>query len=1017
MLTRRVVSWLSTVSLAALAAGVLAAQSADSSQPRNTPRFRSGIAVLRLDASVVDNDGRAIGDLGPEDFQVTLDGRPRKVVFAKFTGIDKASTPVAPATAASIPTYAVNTQLTGGRAIVLMVDLESINAGSERPLLDTAAQLVEKLRPIDAVAVVPLPGKSVDLTRDHRQVADAIRTLRGTSQTSSYQYSFTLEEALAFERRDTRVIAEVIERECRPEPGRAQRGLQQTCPPDLRRDAAERLRTERLHIEMVLSSIVSVAKQLRNVPAPASIVLISGGLGFEQRSLSRLQEVQRALRDAGISIAAVQVDRPAVDVSSPRGVQASDFGSHELQAGLANIASMTGGAFYAGIGTAKGVFERLRTELTEAYELGVEAEPGDLDGKPHELRVTTTKNATVRARRYFASEEPASDWPARLAKLITQPVDVSDLPIALAAHSVRGDELTTLKVLIRADIAHGLPTIAPVRYAALIIGADDTLVMNTTGVTNADGAVLLSTQLVPGQYRLRMGAIDGTGRAGTVEVPILVAIRSAGGLQLSDVIVGTESHGALAPSIYATAGKPLIPTLELSTEDVSRFARTRVAFEIRRAGIDNVVAAGEARLESTIYERQQIARGLVATDALTPGEYVLSAIVKIDGLAAGRVSRMFVVEPGNPRVAPVAAPPTSGAPAPDADPAAPSAIADAALAELMNKVAGYVATYGEQMSAVVGVEKYTQSINPSGAAAMRSRQLLAEFALVKSGGPVPWTGYRDVIEVNGQPVHDRRDRLLKIVAESANPIEEAARLTAESARYNIGPVSRNFNLPTTALFFFHESNLSRFTFTRKGTKRVDGVEVVEIAFRELRRPTLITTRDGSDVPCEGTLWVLPADGTIVRTRLQLKGFADSVGISGVRPQRTAPAPAAPPPPVTTPAPTPAGGTQTGGSGTQTGGTGGGRGTGGDANRSGLRDRFADAPDLSITKLESSADIDVTYRRDAKLGMWLPVRMSEEYQGAIPRINNPPILGTSRSIATYSDYKRFGTSTAVITPKK
>jgi hypothetical protein len=60
---------------------------------------------------------------------------------------------------------------------------------------------------------------------------------------------------------------------------------------------------------------------------------------------------------------------------------------------------------------------------------------------------------------------------------------------------------------------------------------------------------------------------------------------------------------------------------------------------------------------------------------------------------------------------------------------------------------------------------------------------------------------------------------------------------------------------------------------------------------------------------------------------------------------------------------------------------------------------------------------VTYQRNEKLGMWLPERMTEEYQGAIPRLNNPPVLGMSRSNATYSDYKRFGTSTTVVGPKK
>lgn len=204
---------------------------------------------------------------------------------------------------------------------------------------------------------------------------------------------------------------------------------------------------------------------------------------------------------------------------------------------------MVGGRFFPGVGRAQGVFERLRTELTEAYELGIEAEPGDLDGKPHEVRVTTTRKAIVRARRFVATAAPPADWTARLAHLVAQPVDVVDLPIAMAAHSFRGEEAATLKVIIRAEIGHSVTTTAPVRYAAVVMGARDAVVMNVTGTTASDGGVLLSTQLPPGRYRVRLAALDGSGRAGTLETPIVAEVRASGGFQLSDVIVGTASEG------------------------------------------------------------------------------------------------------------------------------------------------------------------------------------------------------------------------------------------------------------------------------------------------------------------------------------------------------------------------------------------------------------------------------------------------------------------------------------------
>src|SRR5688572_1289866 len=81
---------------------------------------------------------------------------------------------------------------------------------------------------------------------------------------------------------------------------------------------------------------------------------------------------------------------------------------------------------------------------------------------------------------------------------------------------------------------------------------------------------------------------------------------------------------------------------------------------------------------------------------------------------------------------------------------------------IMARVGAYAAAYGEKSSLVVAVETYTQTISIEGAAdALRSIKLVAEFAIVKLEGG-GWTGFRDVIEVNGKPVQDRRDRLVAL---------------------------------------------------------------------------------------------------------------------------------------------------------------------------------------------------------------------------------------------------------------
>lgn len=296
----------------------------------------------------------------------------------------------------------------------------------------------------------------------------------------------------------------------------------------------------------------------------------------------------------------------------------------------------------------------------------------------------------------------------------------------------------------------------------------------------------------------------------------------------------------------------------------------------------------------------------------------------------------------------------------------------------VQKLGAYVAAYGEKASVVVGVEKYTQSVTTAEAGMIRPRQLIAEFAIVKTSGG--WVGYRDVVQVNTERVADRQDRLLRLLTEPSSDTSELVRIANESARYNIGPVATNLNVPTSALFLFQPSNLHRFAFTRKASRKVEGVDTVEIDFKEIVTPTLVGRRDGTDVPLEGTLWIIPADGAVVRTRLRMRGFLDTMTTTiqsapGARPDVN--------PNVAT----------------------GGRPAPSFADPIGQRD------------IKSLADIDVTYALDTTTGLWLPTKMSEQYEGPIKLGPRPAFEGLSTTRATYGSYRKFGTGAKVIIPKQ
>ncbi|MEO5897343.1 MAG: hypothetical protein ABIS06_16765 [Vicinamibacterales bacterium] len=280
---------------------------------------------------------------------------------------------------------------------------------------------------------------------------------------------------------------------------------------------------------------------------------------------------------------------------------------------------------------------------------------------------------------------------------------------------------------------------------------------------------------------------------------------------------------------------------------------------------------------------------------------------------------------------------------------------DPAVAEIVKRVGDYVAAYGEKTSAIVGTEKYSQLVTFEGQPPISPRQLLAEFAIVRAGSG--WT-----VSATSS----------KSTATRSKNGETASKSSLRSRQVQ----RRNLGVPTAGLFFFQPANLARFTFTKKGNKKINGIDTVELEFKETRRPTMVMRRSGADVPMEGTLWVVPADGTVVRTRLKMKNFADAMALPG----QQAPALGTV---VNDKVPTGA-----------------------------VRGSSSALDAMSARDLETDAEIEVTYTNNSELGLWLPSDMSEQYQGPVFGFTRAPTEGRASTKASYTGFKKFGTGAAI-----
>jgi hypothetical protein len=94
--------------------------------------------------------------------------------------------------------------------------------------------------------------------------------------------------------------------------------------------------------------------------------------------------------------------------------------------------------------------------------------------------------------------------------------------------------------------------------------------------------------------------------------------------------------------------------------------------------------------------------------------------------------------------------------------------------------------------------------------------------------------------VNGASVRDRDQRLHRLFLDpSAEARAQLARIKEDSARYNIGEVERNVNVPLFPLLFLHPGNTHRFAFELGKRRQRDGRPVRELRYEERERPTIV----------------------------------------------------------------------------------------------------------------------------------------------------------------------------------
>ncbi len=197
----------------------------------------------------------------------------------------------------------------------------------------------------------------------------------------------------------------------------------------------------------------------------------------------------------------------------------------------------------------------------------------------------------------------------------------------------------------------------------------------------------------------------------------------------------------------------------------------------------------------------------------------------------------------------------------------------ATLETVLARAGNYVAIYQQALGSIIADEEYVQAVEGG-----RLQRMRSELLVFSPPDDERWLTFRDVIEVDGRPVEDRDRRLTDLFQEI--PVIPAAlelKLRAESARFNIGFISRDLNMPTMALQLLTDAERSRFVFEKTEEERLGDIDTWAIAFQAIESPALIRDAQGQDLLSHGTVWVEPLTGRVVQTDLRVAD--DAIGLT------------------------------------------------------------------------------------------------------------------------------------------
>lgn len=529
--------------------------------------FKVNVRLVEVHVVVRDAQGKAIGTLRKEDFQLLDDRKPQ--VITKFS-VQRPGLQVEREQQTSEPTNSNATATTSPpdvpeRYIAYVFDDIHMAFGDLALVREAASKNLETLRPTDRAAIFTISGQhDVDFTDDRTKLQEGLRRLTPRPYASNRlndcpKMTYYIADLIQ-NKDDWQALQAVTLDVLACQFDNDQRFLNQA-KAVAQQAAAQGIANGDADTHLALTSIRDVVRRVSGVPGQRCIVLVSPGFITPDQQYDVDEIIDRATR-ANITISALDarglyVVMPGGDISNPGPSNPTTGGLeglYEMASASADadvmalLADATGGAFFQNNNDLAEGFRRVASTPEYYYVLAFSPQNLKLNGRFHKLKVTLTTQAkySIQARRgYFAPKQatqPEQEAKQEIEDALFSQEEMHDLPIDLHTQFFKpSDSEAKLTVLAHVDVKQlhfrkadgrnnsNLTIVSGIfdRNGTLVVGIEKILQMRLKDDTLAKMAQGLSVKsnfdVKPGSYLVRLVVRDAEGQIaaenGAIQIP------------------------------------------------------------------------------------------------------------------------------------------------------------------------------------------------------------------------------------------------------------------------------------------------------------------------------------------------------------------------------------------------------------------------------------------------------------------------------------------------------------------